>query len=184
MIITKELLRKYSLYPVNYDLSEVWNMLDVTEQLFIEPLLGSDLYDEICEQVKTNQLSPENSTLLVEGGLWQFLGACFSNQTLPYAYLHFSQVGLTKGHSDNSESADLKDITYLTNHLRSIMEELKKLTINWLQEHEDSFPLWNPSEQFCGCTKTVSSCCGTSAFTEPQPRPIVYNLPIKSDNLS
>lgn len=184
MIINKTYLKQYSLYPKNYDLTEVMNFLDVTEALFVRPLLGTDLYDEICEEVKNNTISETNATLLTDGGLWAYLGAAFSLETLPFAYAHFSQVGVTKGKSDNSDSVELKDITYLTNHLRSTMEELKKFTVKWLQEHSASFPTWDPDEQFCGCTKTVSSCCGTSAFTEPEPRPIVYNLPIKSDNLS
>ena len=183
MIITKEFLKKYSLYPVNFDLSEVWNMLDVTETLFVKPLLGSDLYDEIVEQVKNNTLSPKNATLLTDGGLWRYLGAAFSNQTLPYAYIHFSQVGLTKGHSENSDSVELKDITYLSGHLRSTMEELKKFTFKWLLEHEDSFPLWNPDEESCGCSRPVS-CCEGGGLSKPEPRPIVYNLPRKDDTIS
>ena len=182
-IINKTYLKQYSLFPKNYDLTEVMNFLDVTEALFVRPLLGTALYDEIVKQVKDDDLSPENATLLTDGGLWRYLGACFTLQAIPFAYAHVSQVGVTKGKSENSDSVELKDISYLTSHLRSTMEELKKFTYKWLLEHEDSFPLWDPDEQACGCSRPVS-CCEGGGLSKPEPRPIVYNLPRKDDTIS
>ena len=89
-IINKTYLKEFSLFPKNYDLSEVMNFLDVTEALFVRPLLGTALYDEIAEQVKDDDLSPENATLLTDGGLWRYLGACFTLQAIPFAYAHLT----------------------------------------------------------------------------------------------
>ena len=183
MIINKTYLKDYSLYPINYDISEVINFLDVTEALFVRPLLGTEMYDEIAEQVADDDLSDENATLLTDGGLWRYLGACFSLQTLPFAYAHVSQVGVTKGKSENSDSVELKDITYLTSHLRATVEELKKFTFTWLSERAGSYPKWDPNEAFCGCPKPVSCGCGDATFTEPQPMKLVYALPRKNDEL-
>ena len=185
MIITKNKMKEFSLFPTNFDLSEVWQFLDVTEQLFVRPMLGVDMYDEIEEQVKNNQVSPENATLLTDGGLWRYLGCAFALETLPFVYAHFSQVGVTKGKSENSDSADLKDITYLTSHLRSNLEELKRYTLLWLREHQDSFPLWNPDWNACGCEEVRDICCSDNAtFVKPQPMKLVYGLPKKDLSLS
>lgn len=183
MIINKTYLKQYSLFPKNYDLTEVMGFLDVTEALFVRPLLGTSLYDEIVEQVKDDDISENNATLLTEGGLWQYLGAAFSLQTLPFAYAHVSQVGVTKGKSENSDSVELKDVTYLTSHLRATMEELKRFTFKWLSEHMGSFPTWNPDEEFCGCKKPMS-CCDEGSFVEPQPMKLLYNLPRKDNSIS
>ena len=183
MIIDEYNLRKYSMFPINYDLSEVMGLLDVTEALFVRPLLGEELYDEICAQVADDNLSEANATLLTDGGVWQYLGVCFTLQALPFAYAHVSQVGVTKGKSDNSDSVDLKDITYLTGHLRSNAEELKRFTFRWLSAHMGSFPTWEPESEFCGCAKPAT-CCGEPEFVEPQPMRAVYGLPRKSDKLS
>ena len=181
MIINKQYLKKYSLFPGNYDITEVRNYLDVTEVLYVRPLLGVELYDLICKQVADDNLSPENSTLLTDGGLWRYLGAAFSLQTMPFVYAHFSQVGVTKGKSENSDSVDLKDINYLTSNLRATVDELKKYTFKWLLEHEGSFPLWKPEDD-CGCSR--QSVCGCEAsFVEPQPLKLVYGLPRKNDEL-
>ena len=180
MIITKNKLKDYSLIPKNFQLDDIWNFLDSTEALFVRPMLGVDMYDEICGQVKSNTVSPENATLLTEGGLWSYLGCAFTLQTLPFVFAHWSQVGITKGKSENSDSVDLKDLTYLTNHLRSNLEEFKKYTLKWLQEHQESFPLWAPDWQACGCPEIQQSCCsGKAEFVMPEPLKILYGLPKK-----
>lgn len=182
-IIDEYHLKEYSLLPTNYDMSEVINLLSPTEFLFVKPLLGEDLYDEICEQVAEDNLSEANSTLLTEGGIWRYECCAFALQCLPYIYIHFSQTGLTKGHSENSESIDLKDLTYLTSHLRTNLETFKKYSFEWLSAHMGSFPTWEPESEFCGCSKPVT-CCGEASFTEPEPMKVVYGLPRKNTDLS
>lgn len=183
MIIDIPHLQEYSLLPANFDLTDVINLLEPTEFLFVKPLLGDELYDEICEQVKNDNVSDVNASLLVDGGLWRYLACAFAMEVTPFVYVHFSQVGATKGRSENSDSADLKDITYLTSHLRTNLETYKKYTYNWLLERMGSYPKWSPNESVCGCSKPVT-CCGEASFTEPEPLKIVYGLPRKNTDLS
>lgn len=179
-ILTKQWIKDFSIYPKNYDLTGLMNFVNSTEMLFVKPLLGEELYDEICGQVEAGQVSPENATLLTDGGLLIYAGQAFALQTLPFAWGHVSQVGVTMGKTENSDSVDMKGITYLTSHLRSNLEEMKKFVFTWLSEHMGSFPKWNPTESFCGCPKPAS-CCDTGSFVEPQPMKHVYNLP-REDN--
>lgn len=179
MIINDTYLKKHSPIPLNYNTSEIMPMVNLTESIWVRPLLGVDMYDEICQQVKDDELSDENSTLLTDGGLWQMLGVAVCYENLPQIAYHVSEVGLTKGSSENSESVDLKDITYYANHLRAQLESLKNYTVNWLMEHADSFPLWEPDEAFCGC-KMPTSCCGTPELKNPEPMRIVYTTPKKN----
>lgn len=173
-------MKEFSLFPANFDLSDVWQFLEATEQLFVRPMLGVDLYDQICDQVKNNQVSPENATLLTEGNLWRYLGVAFTLQTLPFVWSHMSQVGITKGKSENSDSVDLKDLTYITSHLRSNLEEFKKYTLKWLMEHKDSFPLWLPDWTACNCEEVHDACCSQDGkFVMPEPLKILYALPKK-----
>lgn len=172
MLINKELLKKYSLIPINYNMTEVMNYVDLAELLWVKPLLGSDFYDELVEQVKDNQLSEANSTLLVEA-LYPYLSLAVIVEYLPSSYLHISEVGITKGHSENSDSANLDDITYLTSHLRAELEERKRFTIKWLAERLESFPLWQPEEDFCGCRVIRKGCCEARLYY-PQPLRMLY----------
>lgn len=180
MIIDKQHLREYSPIPINYNLDEIMPMINVTESIWVRPMLGSDMYDELCDQVKNNTVSPENATLFTEGGLWQMLGVAICYENLPQIGYHLSEVGITKAKTDTSESIDLKELTYYATHLRAQIESLKKYTLNWLQEHAESFPLWNPSDD-CGCRPQITSCCPNGAtMNDPEPFKVLYTTPKKN----
>ena len=89
------------------------------------------------------------------------------------------------GKSDNSDSVDLKQVTYLSSHIRAQVETFKKAAIDWLIEHAESFPKWNPDEDFCGCRRPTNSCCNTSAeFNNPEPLKFIYTTRKKNNNIN
>lgn len=178
MIINELYLKKFSPIPLNYNMAEVKNYIPVAEKIWVIPLIGYDLYDEINEQVADNEVSPENATLLTEGGLWQYLAFATVYEALPVIWAHISEVGITKGKSDNSDSLDLKDMTYMTQHIRNQVEVLKDQLKKWICEHAESFPL----ADVCACN--CSSCCNHDAkLNRPNPEFLVYGTPRKNTNL-
>ena len=178
MIINEKYLKQYSPIPLNYNMAEVKNYIPVAEKIWVIPLIGYDLYDEINEQVADNEVSPENATLLTEGGLWQYLAFATVFEALPMIWSHISEVGVTKGKSDNSDSLDLKDMTYVSQHLRNQVEVLKDQLKKWLCEHYDSFPTVDVCA--CGC----SNCCNHDAkLNYPNPQAQIYSTYRKNTNL-
>ena len=155
MIITDKYLKQYSPLPLNFNLDEVRNYVSVAEKLWVIGVIGEDLYDEINEQVETNTLTPENGTALVEA-IYPYLAYATVYEALPMLWARITEVGVVKGHSDNSDSLELKDMTYVSNHLRAQVEVLKDYCKKWLCEHQESFPLLNCC--LCGC-----SCCNDNA---------------------
>ena len=158
MIINHHFFRLYSPFPKNYDLSEIDNYIRVAEQIYIVPLLGDALYNEINEQVNSNTsggtLSVENSTLLTEGGVWQLLGFATTWVALPLVWGTISENGIQLGKSDNSESMTLKDLTLVQQHLQQLINALRDKVITYLCTHTESFPLFDAS--ICpNC-----NCCG------------------------
>ena len=168
MIINKKYLKDYSPLPENYDLSEVLNYVPVAEKIWVIPIIGDELYDEIQEQVDDNDLTEANATLLTEGGLWQYLSFATALEALPICWAHFSQVGVTKGKSENSESLSLKDMTYVETHIRKQVEVLKSQLIKWLDDHWESFPLYHPTN--CGC----DTCSCDGKLNKPNPYNQLY----------
>ena len=169
MINNEKYIKQFSPIPLNYNLAEVKNYIPVAEKIWVIPLIGSDLFDEIDEQVANNTVSQENATLLTEGGLWQYLAFATVYEALPMIWSHISEVGVTKGKSDNSDSLDLKDMTWVTQHLRNQVEVLKDQLKKWICEHQDSFPL----ADVCACN--CSSCCNHDAkLNYPNPQTQIY----------
>lgn len=177
MIINKKYLGMYSPLPQlgNYDFSEIMNYVPVAQEIWLRPLIGDAFLDELEYQVKNNQVSEENSTLLTEGGLYRYLAYATCLEGLAFIWAHFSQTGISLGKSDNSDSITLKDLTYIESHLRRQVEFLKDSLIKWLDCHCDSFPLYHST-----CN---SSCCGDKGLNMPNPMFEIYTTPRKNTNL-
>lgn len=146
-LINAEYLKAYSLFPKNYDLEDINNFIPISEQIHILPILGTALYEELLEQVTTNTLSDKNSTLLLE--VYKVLGLAVLYESLPFVWAHVSQVGITKGKSDNSDSIENKDISYLNTHIKAQLDYAKKYLRDWLNEYASNFPLYKQEDECC-----------------------------------
>lgn len=179
MLINKKYLSEYSPLPKNYDVTNLMPYVNVAEKIWLKPIIGYDLYDEIDEQVENNELSEENATLLTDGGLWQYLAFATLYEGLPFIWAKITEAGIQLGKSDNSDSINIKDLTVFQQHLRNQVEVLKEQLIKWLCEHSSSFPLFDTSQcDGCGCG------CGTnSTLKHPNPQRLVYGLPRRCDKI-
>ena len=171
-------LKEYSVIPLNFNTKEVQNFVKLAETIWVEPIIGTPLYDELLYQVKNNQLTDKNSTLLVEA-LYPYLGFAVAYEALPTLWLHVSEVSITKGKSENSEPVTLKDMTYYESFIRRQLEARKDYLIKWLDSHCDSFPLYHPKN--CGC----NSCCGNGKGKLNTPNPMfeIYGTRKRFTNL-
>ena len=173
MIINRKNIAKYSNLPINYNYDEVMNYVDVAEKIWLVEILGYDWYDELQEQVKENNVSPENATALVEA-IWPYLGFAIVYEALPSIAYHANEVSITKGHSDNSDSLDLKELSYYQEHIRRQLEVRKDFCKKWICEHIDSFPWAVP------CNGECSSGHGYAKLNNPNPDFKVFK-PLKKD---
>lgn len=178
MIINEKYFKQYSPIPLNFNLTEVKNYIPVAEKIWVKPLIGYELFDEIEEQVKNNEVSEANATLLTEGGLWQYLAFATVYEALPMIWSHISEVGVTKGKSDNSDSLDLKDMTWVTQHLRNQVEVLKDQLKKWICEHY----LYYEKADLCSCG--CEQCCQSNPkLNYPNPQYQVYKPYKRNTNL-
>ena len=167
-LINEKYLKEFSPIPLNYNSKEIQNYIKIAEQIWVEPILGYHLYDELLYQVKNNQVTEENSTLFTEA-LYPLLGYAVALEALPFLWSHVSEVGVTMGHSENSDSLSLKDMTYVESHLRRQVEVRKDFLIKFLCEHHESFPLFDNCK--CGC----NSCCDAKGLNAPNPIWSIYS---------
>lgn len=177
ILINEKYLKEFSPIPLNYNLKEVQNYIKIAEQIWLEPILGFNFYQELLYQIKNNQVTDENSTALVEA-IYPLLGYAVVLESLPFLWSHISEVGVTLGKSENSDSLSLKDMTYVENHIRRQVEVRKDYCIKWLDSHADSFPLYHPTN--CGC----NNCCGArTGLNTPNPLFEIYSTKKKHTNL-
>ena len=178
MIINKKFFAEYSPIGKNYDYSEIMLYVPVATEIWIRPLIGSDLLDEIEKQVQENNVSETNAALLTEGKLWQYLCYATCYEGLPFLWTNISEVGITLGHSDNSDSITLKDLTYIQQHLRNQVEVLKDSVKRYICEHY----LYYEKADLCSCG--CEQCCQSNPkLNYPNPQYQVYKPFKKNTNL-
>lgn len=137
-LINESYLKAYSPIPINYNYEDIRPFISVAEEIWIIPIIGRALYDELIEQVSKNEITPENSTLLVK--IYQLEAIAVLYEALPFVKSHISEVGITNGKSDNSDSISSTDFANLKNHLLTQIEVLKKMLKQFLETNKDCYP--------------------------------------------
>lgn len=153
ILINEEYLKAYSPIPTNYNWEDIRPFVGIAEDIWVVDILGVPLYNELLEQVSANQLSGNNSTLLLR--LYPYLSLAVVFESLPFLAHHISEKGITNGKSDNSEPISTIELSNIQNHIRTQLEVLKKQFKKWLNEHSSCYPLYTPSD--C-CSNDLSDC--------------------------
>lgn len=149
-LITEEYFKTYSPIPDNYNIKEIKPYFHVAEKLWIEPIIGMPLYEELLDEVENDEVTPENATLLLN--IYPLLAFAITYESLPFVGYHLSQVGITKGKSEISEPVSINDVNYISTQLRNQCETMKKLLKKFLDENAEHYPLYyadNNAE--CNC---------------------------------
>lgn len=136
--MNKEYLKEYSLLPINFNTDEIWNFIPLAEQLHIVPIIGQEMYNELLDQVENNEVTPENASLLLQ--IYPFEGLAIMEVSMPYIAFHITEVGITLGKSENSDSVTTNDINYLTNYVRSQMVPYKERLIEFISQNSELYP--------------------------------------------
>lgn len=166
MLINKKYLKQYSPLPSNYDVSNLLPYVTTSEKIWVIPVLGIEMYEELMEQVDGNSLSEENATLLTEGGLWQLIAYATLYEALPFIWTRITEAGIQLGKSDNSDSISLRDMVLIQNHLRAQVEVLKEFVVKFICSHTESYPLMDTKVcPECSC----QTCRGNSGLLSPNP---------------
>ena len=149
-LITEEYFKTYSPIPDNYNIKEIKPYFHVAEKLWIEPIIGMPLYEELLDEVEKDEVTPENATLLLN--IYPLLAFAITYESLPFVGYHLSQVGITKGKSEISEPVGINDVNYISTQLRNQCETMKKLLKKFLDENAEHYPLYYADDNAeCNC---------------------------------
>ena len=151
-LITEDYFKAYSPISDNYNIKDIKPYFHVAEKLWIEPIIGTPLYEELLDEVEKDEVTPENATLLLN--IYPLLAFAIVYESLPFVGYHLSQVGITKGKSENSEPVSINDVNYISTQLRNQCETMKMLLKKFLDENAEHYPLYyadNTVECKCDC---------------------------------
>lgn len=177
MLINKKILMSYSPLPRNYNYDEVMLYVPIAEEVWVKRTIGEDLYNKIQEEVDKNELSDETNALFTDGNLLQYISYATCLEGLPFIAYKFTEVGVVKSTSDNSESVDGKQLTYIETHLRRQVEFLKETVSKYICQRPDYYP----EADFCSCG---CSCCNEGkGLIKPNPNYQLFSTRRKNTDL-
>ena len=149
-LITEDYFKTYSPISDNYNIKDIKPYFHVAERLWIEPIIGMPLYEELLDEVEKDEVTPENATLLLN--IYPLLAFAITYESLPFVGYHLSQVGITKGKSEISEPVSINDVNYISTQLRNQCETMKKLLKKFLDENAEHYPLYYADNTVeCNC---------------------------------
>lgn len=162
LIISEELLKDYS--PITDDtvIKEFVPYIGIVQAIYIEPILGEELLDELKLQVKNNSLTPFNSALILK--IAPALSHFTVYQGLPFHWATIVNKGITIRESENSKALTTDDLAWLSRRVRNDAETLLNLTIKYLCKCKDNYPLWNPDKDYCNTGCGCNGSRGNSKF--------------------
>lgn len=151
----------YSPVPNNFNWDDIRPFVNIAEEIWVVDIIGRKLYNELLEQVSINEISGENSTLLLK--IYPYLSMAVIFESLPFLAYHISEKGITAGKSDNSEPISNVELVNMQNHIRTQLEVLKKMLKTFLNEHSECYPLYNADDTNCGCDD-IDECGAFALF--------------------
>lgn len=162
LIITENYLKQNSVVNENCDMKTITPTIVLVQDMYILPLLGSSLYNEILTQINastagTNDaVSALNITLLndhvLKCVLWYTL--CEMTPSLKYRYMN---KGVMVKNSENSSAADLQEIQFLMDKWKNNAEMYADRCKNYLIQESTSYPLYNYNPDLSDIQPTINT---------------------------
>lgn len=156
IIITEDLFREFS--PIKEDtiVSKFFPYISLAQAIYIRPILGDALMDELEMQVeqatKGGEISPQNRALIREVAPVLAMYAVY--QGLPYHWAAIVNKGITVRESENSKAVDISDIAQIRRWVLDDATVLASRLKAYLLRCKDSYPLWEVP--LCGSSSSVS----------------------------
>lgn len=145
-LINESLFKLHSPITGNTDLSEFVPYLSIAQELYIAPVLGEPLINELKQQITQNTLSEANSDLLVK--IAPALSFFAIYQGLPFHWASIVNKGITIRESENSRGIDIRDVAQLRRWIRDDAEIFMGLLNDFLCSNRECYPQWKPNKNY------------------------------------
>ncbi len=146
-LINENLFRQHSPITGNTDFTEFTPYLSIAQDLYISPLLGESLMNELRTQIRDNNLSEPNSRLILR--VAPFLSFMAVYQGLPFHWASIVNKGITIRESENSKGINITDVAQLRLWIRNDADILFRLLTEFLCSNKQQYPLWKPDKDHC-----------------------------------
>ncbi|QDP49141.1 MAG: hypothetical protein Unbinned706contig1001_20 [Prokaryotic dsDNA virus sp.] len=139
LLITADYYKRNSVVNLNVDEELIHPQIIKAQNMNIERVLGSNLFNTLLEQVSLSNVEPRMVTLL-EDYIQPALVEWVTYTALPYFNFKITNKSVAKKSSDNSTPSELNEVNFLRQDIRDDAEYLSDRLTKYLQASLDVFP--------------------------------------------
>ena len=138
---TEKFFKQNGLINDNADAKIITPIIILVQDIYLHPILGTKLFNDIKAEIIAGSISTENQTLLddylMKVMLWYTLCEC----TPAFKYRYMNKNVMSKS-SENSTPADLSEIKFLMDKWKNNAELYAQRTTIFLRNNTDTYPLY------------------------------------------
>lgn len=139
--ISEEKLKQNSLINENVDDKIIRPLLIMVQDMYIQPAIGSGLYNELIDQIDNNTVTTPNNTLIVDyiqaAVIWWIMAEAPMSMTYK-----FRNKGVQTQTSENSSPASIEDLITVADNYKYKAEWYTKRVSNFLYANSTTYPLF------------------------------------------
>lgn len=121
LFVSEEKIKSFTSVNSNVSPDNLVPFIIDAQNIYLQEVLGSQFYADLKEEIADTNISDINKTLIDEF-ISPFVLNAALYQAIPFNYIRFREKGLLKGTSEESSPADLKDVQFLRDIVRTNME--------------------------------------------------------------
>lgn len=132
LLMSADYYKRNSMINLNVDDELIIPNIIKAQNMWIEKILGTNLFDAVIDEVKTGNVSARIKKIL-ENYIQPVLIEYTTYVSLPYLNYKLTNKSIAKKSSDNSEPAELNEVNYFRSAVRNDAEYLANRLTKFLQ---------------------------------------------------
>ena len=142
-IVNAAKLKEFTSISDNIDCNLLEPYLQISQEMYISPILGEDLYSDIVDRYDNNTLTGDCYNTLYEDYLIPAIGYTAFYSAAPFIAYKMQRGGLLKHKTDNSETISVEEFTKYSERLENIKNFYMRRLEKYLCDNRSCFPNYN-----------------------------------------
>lgn len=139
--ISADRLKEDTVINENTDNKLISPTILMVQDIYIQGIIGTSLYNELKNQVKADTVTTLNQTLLNNYLQPAIKHYCMAELCLPLTYKFMNKSIVTKN-NENSVTATPEQLSQIKNYYLNHAEWYAKRIVKYLQQNQSKYPLW------------------------------------------
>lgn len=130
----------------NVDSELIKQSIIACQDMFVQPIIGTSLLNEIKDEVSADTLTADNKTLLEDHIHDAMLFWILKEIVRPITY-HYTNIGVQTKDSERTQPIDVEEVRRIENHYDSRAMFYAQRLMDFLCENSSTYPLYeNPTD--------------------------------------